>query len=271
MTVTAQFADVILPAASFLEKSGTFTNGERRVQRVQETIEPLEGTKPDGQIIVDIMNRMGYEQPDYTPEGVLAEMAEVIWFFKGATWENLGEQGKQWPIREGGVDTKILHTEKFRRGLGKFHYFEFEESKELEAHGSEFPYILTTGRLLEQYNCGTMTRRTNNTKIVGEDLLAIHPKDAKKKGIESGDRVRLHSARGEVFMHAKVSREVKPGILYTTFHFPELMVNKLTSHVHDAETMCPEYKVTAVDVEKVAPDAGKAGAEIVPKKAAVTQ
>ncbi len=269
MTVTAQFADVILPAASFLEKSGTFTNGERRVQRVNATVEPLEGTKPDGQIIVDIMNRMGYEQPDYTPDGVLEEMSQVIWFFKGATWENLGDQGKQWPIKEGGEDTKILHTEQFRRGLGKFHFFEWEESAELEAHGAEFPFILTTGRILEQYNCGTMTRRTNNSKIVGEDLLAIHPKDAKKKEIETGDRVRLVSARGEVFLNANVSREVKPGILYTTFHFPELMINKLTSNVHDAETMCPEYKITAVDVEKV-----KAGVEattksVVPQEVAV--
>ncbi len=266
MTVTAQFADVILPASSFLEKSGTFTNGERRVQRVQAAIEPLEGTKPDGQIIVDIMNRMGYEQPNYTPDGVLEEMSKVIWFFEGATWENLGDQGKQWPIRAGGQDTKILHTEKFRRGLGKFHFFEFEESAELVANQAEFPFILTTGRILEQYNCGTMTRRTNNSKIVGEDLLAIHPKDAKKLEIETGDRVRVFSARGEVFLNARVSREVKPGILYTTFHFPELMINKLTSNVHDAETLCPEYKITAVDVEKVQPGPEAKTASLIPEE-----
>ncbi|MEM7145718.1 MAG: formate dehydrogenase subunit alpha [Verrucomicrobiota bacterium] len=250
-TETSKFANVILPASSFLEKSGTFTNGERRVQRVNAAVEPLEGTKPDGQIIVEIMNRMGYEQPDYTPDGVLEEISQVVPFFKGAVWDELGDNGKQWPIAEGGQDTKILHTEEFRRGLGKFHFFDFEESHELEEHLDQFPFILTTGRVLEHYNCGTMTRRTNNSRIVDEDVLVVSSKDALEKGIETGDRVRLFSARGEVFMNAEISDEVKAGVLYTTFHFPELMINRLTSHVTDKHTLCPEYKVTAVDVEKV--------------------
>lgn len=250
MTETAQYADVILPASSFLEKSGTFTNGERRVQRVNAAVEPLAGTKPDGQIIVDIMNRMGYEQADYTPDGTLAEVAGIVPFFKGATWEGLGDNGKQWPIQEGCESTTILHTESFKRGLGKFHFIEFKESREIEENSGKFPFILTTGRLLEHYNCGTMTRRTRNSRIVTEDILSINPCDAERKKISTGDSVRIFSSRGEVTLTAEVSEEVKPGILYTTFHFPEHMVNNVTSDIHDGDTMCPEYKVTSVDIEK---------------------
>lgn len=270
MTPTAEFANVVLPAASFLEKSGTFTNGERRVQRVNAVIPPLAGTKPDGQIIVDIMNRMGYAQPPYTPDGVLAEISEIVPFFKGATWEGLTDQGTQWPIKEGCEGTSILHTDSFKRGLGKFHFFPFQESKEIERHHTEFPLILTTGRILEHYNCGSMTRRTSNARIVSEDLLAIHPEDAGRKGIASGDMVRVFSARGEVRMRAKVSEEVKPGILYTTFHFPDHLVNVVTSSECDEDTLCPEYKVVAVDVEKIAtpPARSKAQAPGEPASAA---
>ncbi len=257
MTETAQYADVVLPAASFLEKSGTFTNGERRVQRVQAAVDPLPGTKPDGQIMVEIMNRMGYPQPDYTPEGALAEIAQIVPFFRGATWDGLGDQGKQWPIAEGCVGTPIMHVDRFKRGLGKFHFFEFRESSELVEHGEEFPYILTTGRLLEHYNCGTMTRRTGNGRIVTKDVLTINPLDAARKGIESGDHVRVFSARGEVVLEAHLSAEVKPGILYTTFHFPEHLVNNVTSDVHCEDTLCPEYKISAVDIEKVLDEPGR--------------
>ena len=261
MSETAKFANVVLPGASFFEKSGTFTNGERRVQRVNEVIPPLAGTKTDGQIVVDIMNRMGIPQPDYTPDGVLAEIARVVPFFKGATWEGLGDNGKQWPIGDGCTSTEILHTETFKRGLGKFHFFRFQESREIVQHLGEFPFILTTGRVLEHYNCGTMTRRTDNALIVDEDVLAIHPSDAAKKKIADGDLVRIFSARGEVRIHAKISTEVKPGILYTTFHFPEHLVNVVTSSECDEDTMCPEYKVVAVDVEPVSTLAEKKTAQ----------
>ena len=251
MTETAKYADVILPAASFLEKSGTFTNAERRVQRVNAAVKPLEGTKPDGQIMCEIIQRFGYPQADYTPDGVLAEIAQIVPFFKGATWENLGEQGKQWPIREGGVDTQIMHVEQFSRGKGHFHFFNWEESTEIKTNGKEFPFILTTGRILEHYNCGTMTRRTGNSEIVAKDLLAINPVDARAKSINTGDTVKLFSARGEVELEASVTEEVKPGILYTTFHFPENMVNNVTGQGCDADTLCPEYKVVAADVVKL--------------------
>ncbi|MSU37189.1 MAG: formate dehydrogenase subunit alpha [Pedosphaera sp.] len=257
MTETAKYANVILPASSFLEKSGTFTNAERRVQRVNASVKPLAGTKPDGQILCEIMQRFGYLQADYTPDGVLAEIAGIVPFFKGATWEGLGDNGKQWPIAADGTDTQIMHREKFQRGLGKFHFFPWEESKELVSHGKQFPYILTTGRLLEHYNCGTMTRRTGNSVIVTEDVLSINPADAKKKKISTGDKVRLFSARGEVLLHAIVTDEVKSGILYTTFHFPDAMVNNVTGQGCDADTMCPEFKVVAVDVERVSPSTRK--------------
>jgi formate dehydrogenase major subunit len=251
MTETAKYANVILPASSFLEKSGTFTNAERRVQRVNAAVPPLSGTRTDGQIMCDIMQRFGFPQEDYTPDGVLAEIARIVPFFKGATWEGLGENGKQWPIKANGEGTHIMHLDKFSRGLGKFHFFPWKESNELVTNGREFPFILTTGRILEHYNCGTMTRRTGNSEIVSEDVLTIHPDDAGLKDISTGEKVRLFSARGEVILHARVSDEVKPGILYTTFHFPEAMVNNVTSQECDGDTMCPEYKVIAADVEKV--------------------
>jgi len=267
MTPTCEYADVILPASSFLEKSGTFTNGERRVQRVNAVIAPIPGTRPDGVIMTDIMQRMGCDQADYTPDGVLAEIAQIVPFFKGATWDNLTDQGSQWPIKEGGIGTDILHVESFKRGLGKFHFFNFKESREIELHGEEFPFILTTGRLLEHYNCGTMTRRTGNVDIVTEDTLAIHPDDAKRKGITDGDMVRLFSARGEVPMKARLSTETKPGILYCTFHFPEVLVNIVTSSECDEDTMCPEYKVVAVDVERITAPVKKAAAAPEPEPA----
>jgi len=251
MTETAKYADVILPASSFLEKSGTFTNAERRVQRVNAVVKPLEGTKPDGVIMTEVLQRFGFPQPDYTPEGALAEVAAIVPFFKGATWENLSINGKQWPVQEGGVDTQILHQTEFKRGKGHFHFFDWKESTELKTNGEAFPFILTTGRILEHYNCGTMTRRTGNSEIVTQDLLSINPADAQRKGIRSGDIARLSSARGEVELEARVTDEVKPGILYTTFHFPEAMVNNVTGQGCDGDTMCPEYKVIAADVELV--------------------
>ncbi|MGA0284958.1 MAG: formate dehydrogenase subunit alpha [Saprospiraceae bacterium] len=250
MTETAKYADVILPGASFLEKSGTFTNGERRVQAVRQVVEPLEGTKPDGQIIVDIMNRMGYDQPDYTPEGMLEEISQIVPFFSGITWENLGINGKQWPVAKDGTDTKILHTEEFKIGKGVFAYFDFEESQEILNHGKDYPYILTTNRELEHYNCGAMTRRTANHQILSDDYLMINPNDASDNGINEGDFVCVESPRGKVDVKARITDEVKAGVLSTTFHFPDIMVNNITSDVHDSEAMCPEYKVVAVRIRK---------------------
>ena len=253
MTETAKYADVILPASSFLEKSGTFTNGERRVQRVNQVISPLPGTKPDGQIMVEIMNRMGYPQPDYTPDGMLEEICQIVPFFAGITWENLGKNGKQWPVAPDGQDSKIIHVDTFKRGKGAFHYHDFAESQEIVMYSEEYPYILTTNRELEHYNCGTMTRRTKNVEILTEDVLLIHPYDAEENGIADGDMVSMESARGQIEVKARVSEDIKPGILSSTFHFPEIMMNMITSNESDSEALCPEYKVVAVRIRKSEP------------------
>lgn len=250
MTETAMLADVVLPGASFLEKSGTFTNGERRVQRVNKVVEPVGNSKADGQIVVDVMQRMGYEQADYAPDTMLEEISQIVPFFKGIKWEELGENGKQWPVPEDGSSTEIIHTEEFKRGKGKFTYFDWRESAEIEEHGEEYPYIITTNRELEHYNCGAMTRRTGNGEILKEDVLLINEKDASDNGIKDGDMVCVTSARGKVDIKARITDEVKPGVMSTTFHFPEIMVNLITSDVHDSEAKCPEYKVVAVKIRK---------------------
>lgn len=250
MTETAKYATVILPGASFLEKSGTYTNGERRIQKVQKVVEPLPGTKADGQIISDIMNVMGYSQTTYDPDLLLQEISQIVPFFSGVTWENLGHNGKQWPVKEDGTDTKILHTETFKHGKGKFHFFDWEESGELQKHSKEYPYIITTNRELEHYNCGTMTRRTRNVHILTEDVILINPEDAARHFIQEGDMVCVESPRGKVDIKAKITDQVKPGVLSSTFHFPEVMLNNITSDEHDSEAMCPEYKVVAVNIRK---------------------
>jgi formate dehydrogenase major subunit len=250
MTETAERATVILPGSSFLEKEGTFTNGERRIQRVNKVVEPLEGTKPDGQIIIDVMNRMGYEQPDYTAAGVLEEISQIVPFFAGVKWEELGDNGKQWPVKPDGTDTQMLHKEEFKHGKGQFAFFPFEESKELEQYQKDYPYIITTNRELEHYNCGAMTRRTGNVEILTEDVLLINPNDAAKEGIADGDFVCVESPRGKVDIKAVISDEMKPGILSSTFHFPEVMLNIITSDEHCSEAMCPEYKVVSCRIRK---------------------
>lgn len=250
MTETAKMADVVFPAASFLEKSGTFTNGERRVQRVNKVVEPLPGTKSDGDIIVEMMRRMGYEQPDFHPKHTLEEISKIVPFFKGIDWDELGENGKQWPVLEDKKSTEIIHEVEFKRGKGNIQYHDFRESQEILDNGKEYPYILTTNRELEHYNCGAMTRRTANVDILTEDVLLINSKDASDKGIEDGDMVCVSSARGKVDLKARITEEVNPGVLSTTFHFPEVLVNILTSGVSDSEAMCPEYKVVSVDIRK---------------------
>lgn len=250
MTKTAELADVILPGASFLEKSGTFTNGERRVQQVNQVVDPLEGTKPDGQIVVDMLNRMGVQQPDYDAAGVLEEIAGIVPFFAGIKWHELGKNGKQWPVALDGTDTQILHTETFKIGKGKFAFNPFRETDEIINNKEKFPYILTTNRNLEHYNCGAQTRRTSNVELVTEDVIFIHPEDAAAHGIKDADFVCVESERGKIDIKAKVSDEIKQGVLSTTFHFPDVMVNDLTSDEHCSEAMCPEYKVVSVKIRK---------------------
>ncbi len=252
MSETAKMADVVLPGATFLEKSGTFTNAERRVQQVNAAVSPLEGCKTDGQIIVEMMRKLGFDQPDYDSREVLKEVASVVPFFEGITWEALSANpmGLQWPVNKKGEDTQILHIGEFKRGKGKFHYYDWRESEELLKHKNEYPFILTTSRELQHYNCATMTRRTANAEILPKDVLMLNPKDAKAKDLISGDRATLKSDRGEITLDVEVTDRVKRGVVRTTFHFPEVLINEVTSGVTDEETKCPEYKIVAVDVLK---------------------
>lgn len=252
MTETAKMADVVLPASSFFEKSGTFTNGERRIQAVNQVVEPLSGTKPDGQIIIDIMNIMDNtnQQKDYHPDWVLDEISQIVPFFAGVSWDKLGNNGRQWPVAKDGTETTILHTNEFTIGKGQFYFHDFKESNEIITHGEKFPYILTTNRKLEHYNCGAMTRRTQNVELLTEDVLLINPVDAQTNLINQNDMVCVISDRGKIDIKAHITDEVKAGVMSTTFHFPEIMVNNLTSDESDAEAMCPEYKVVAVNIRK---------------------
>jgi formate dehydrogenase major subunit len=249
LSETAKLADVVLPGSSFLEKTGTFTNGERRIQQVNAAVTPHKGCKTDGQILIDMMNHLGQDIPDFDIHNVLEEIANVVPFFTGVKWDELGKNGKQWPVLKDGSDTKILHIEEFKRGKGKFHFYPYEQSNEVTTHQEEYPYILTTSRDLVHYNAGTMTRRTSNEQIMTEDVLLINADDAKAKGMVEDGKVRLFSNRGEISLNAIISDKVKPGVLFTTFHFPELMINRVTSDEHDTETLCPEFKVVAVDFE----------------------
>jgi len=251
MSETAKLADVVLPGTTFLEKDGTFTNTERRVQRVNKAAEPLPGTKPDGVIVTEMMQKLGYDQPIYDADQVLAEVADVVPFFKGITRERLGKFGLQWPVKEDGTDTKILHEKEFKLGKGRLKYFDFKESTEIKNNIKEYPLILTTSRVLQHYNAATMTRRTNNLKIVDEDILLVNPKDANERQLNTGDIARLYSGRGEVSLKVEVTEKVKEGIVFTTFHFPEHMVNMVTGDGKDEETKCAEYKVSAVQVQKI--------------------
>jgi formate dehydrogenase major subunit len=250
MTETAKQADVVLPASSFFEKNGSFTNGERRIQAVNQVVEPLAGSKPDGQIIIDMMNKMGSPQQDYHPEWVLAEIAQVVPFFAGVSWQKLGTNGMQWPVSASGSQSTILHQQTFKRGRGQFTFHAFKESNEITTNGQQFPYILTTNRKLEHYNCGAMTRRTQNIELLTEDTILINPTDATANNINQGDLICVSSARGKIDIRAQISDQVKAGVLSTTFHFPEIMVNNITSDEHDADAKCPEYKVVAVKIRR---------------------
>ena len=270
MSETAKLADVVLPGTTFLEKDGTFTNTERRVQRVNKAAEPLPGTKPDGVIVTEMMQKLGYDQPTYDADQVLAEVADVVPFFKGITRERLGKLGLQWPVKEDGTDTKILHEKEFKLGKGRLKSFDWKESTEIKNNIKEYPLILTTSRVLQHYNAATMTRRTKNLNIVDEDILLVNPIDAKERELNNGDIARLYSGRGEVSLKVEVTDKVKEGIVFTTFHFPEHMVNMVTGDGKDEETKCAEYKVSAVQVQKIS---NKFKTEITPseKEAQITR
>jgi len=243
----AKFAHVFLPGSSFLEKDGTFTNAERRVGRVRKIMEPLAGYQ-DWQITCLLSNALGYPMRYTHAAEIMEEIARLTPTFTTMTFEKLDQHGSlQWPVNEAHPEgTPTMHVDQFVRGKGKFWPTEYVPTSERST--SRFPLILTTGRILTQYNVGAQTRRTGNVVWHAEDVLEIHPHDAEVRGIGDGDWVGLTSRAGETVLRAKVSEKIAPGVVYTTFHFPETNANVVTTENSDWATNCPEYKVTAVEV-----------------------
>jgi formate dehydrogenase major subunit len=248
---TAKFAHVFLPGATFLEKNGTFTNAERRISPVRRVMAPLCG-KEDWEVTVELSAALGYPMEYAHPAEIMDEIARLTPTFNGVTYEKLDRLGSiQWPCNEETPEgTPIMHVEEFVRGEGFFALTEYVPTD--ERVNKRFPMLLTTGRILSQYNVGAQTRRTANSAWHPEDILEIHPHDAEERGIADGDWVGITSRVGDTVLHAQVSERVRPGVVYTTFHHPVSGANVITTDNSDWATNCPEYKVTAVQVVKVA-------------------
>ncbi|MFE4415592.1 formate dehydrogenase subunit alpha [Streptomyces sp. NPDC056821] len=254
---TAKFAHVFLPGASFLEKDGTFTNAERRVNRVRAVMKPKTG-KHEWQIVCEIAAAMGYPMEYDHPGQIMDEIAQVTPTFRGISYASLDKLGSiQWPCNEEAPEgTPTMHVDAFVRGKGKFVVTTYLPTNERTT--SRFPLVLTTGRILSQYNVGAQTRRTGNVAWHPEDLLELHPHDAEVRGIGDGDMVTLTSRVGQTSLRAQVSDRMPPGVVYTTFHHPVTGANVVTTENSDWATNCPEYKVTAVQVGLAHPLAGHA-------------
>ena len=251
LTETAQFADVVLPAASFAEKEGTFTNTERRVQRVRKAIEPVGNAKEDCEIISLVAAAMGYDMQYESAAQVFAEMASLTPSYGGMSHARLDKGGLQWPCPTADhPGTPFLHKDKFARGLGKFHAV--EHVPPAEQPDAEYPLILSTGRRLYHYHTSTMTRRTGTLEVAyGTEYLEMNCADAEKYGISDGEMVRLSSRRGQVEVAVKITDKVTPGMVFTSFHYPAVPINKLTNPVTDPIAKIPEFKVCAAKVEKL--------------------
>ncbi len=247
---SAKFAHVFLPGSSFMEKDGTFTNAERRISRVRKLMQPKAGYA-DWEITQLLSNAMGYPMNYAHPAQIMDEIAQLTPTFAGVSFERIDELGSiQWPCNaDHPTGTPTMHMETFVRGKGKFLVTEYVPTD--EKVNSRYPLILTTGRILSQYNVGAQTRRTQNSRWHEEDRLEIHPHDAETRGVLDGDWVGIASRAGETVLRARVTTRVQPGVVYTTFHFPESGANVITTDNSDWATNCPEYKVTAVEVVRV--------------------
>ena len=244
---TAAFAHVFLPGTSFLEKDGTFTNAERRINRVRPVMAPKQGMH-EWEIACRIASAMGYEMSYTHPREIMDEIASTTPTFANVSFAKLDEKGSvQWPCNDKAPEgTPIMHMNGFVRGKGRFMITEFVPTP--ERANRSFPLILTTGRILSQYNVGAQTRRTQNSTWHQEDVLEIHPSDAEVRGIQDGTMVSLASRMGGTSLRAHVTERMPPGVVYTTFHHPVTGANVITTDNSDWATNCPEYKVTAVQV-----------------------
>ena len=245
-TETAVIADVILPAAAFAEKDGTFTNTERRVQRVRKAVEPPGEAKPDWEIIILLAEKMGHRFGYKNPEQIMEEIASLTPIYGGIHYDRLNGYGLQWPCTDRNhPGTQILHQGKFIRGLGKFHAVEDKAPAESVSPG--FPLILTTGRVLEHYHTGSMTRRSDVlNKLCPSGTVDIHPDDALKLGIVDGDMVAIASERGKIEAPVRITDETAPGLAFMAFHWSELPVNIVTNTASDPSAKIPEFKVSAI-------------------------
>jgi formate dehydrogenase alpha subunit len=249
MTETAQLADVVLPVSSFAEKEGTFTNTERRVQRVRKAIEAPGETKTDWEVICGIANKMGYAMNYSSAKEIFEEVVKVTPSYAGISYERLEKQGIQWPCPTSEHQgTRFLHKDKFSRGLGLFTAIEFIPPDELP--NKEYPFLLSTGRVLYHYHTGTMTTRSKGlSERYPESLVEINPVDADKLGISEGQKVKVTSRRGSAEAKATITQKSAPGSIFMNFHFADSAVNNLTNPVLDPTGKIPEYKVCAVKLE----------------------
>jgi formate dehydrogenase major subunit len=247
MNETAKYAHVFLPGSSFLEKNGTFTNAERRISMVRKVMEPLAGYE-DWQVTCMLSNALGYPMEYKHPSEIMDEIARLTPTFAGVSFAKLDRLGSvQWPCNDEAPEgTPVMHVGQFVRGKGKFLPTEYVPTPERTTQ--RYPLILTTGRILTQYNVGTQTRRTKNVTWHVEDVLEIHPHDAEQRGIHDGSWVEVSSRAGQMTLRAQITERVAPGVVYTTFHHPETGANVVTTENSDWATNCPEYKVTAVQV-----------------------
>ena len=247
---SAKFAHVFLPGSSFLEKDGTFTNAERRISPVRKVMKPKAGYA-DWEITQLLSNALGYPMNYSHPSEIMEEIARLTPTFTGVSFARLDELGSiQWPCNaEHPLGTPTMHIGTFVRGKGRFLLTEYVPTA--EKVNAKYPLILTTGRILSQYNVGAQTRRTENNRWHDEDRLEIHPHDAEERGIVDGDWVGIASRAGDTVLRSRVTERVQPGVVYTTFHFPESGANVITTDNSDWATNCPEYKVTAVQATRV--------------------
>ncbi len=244
---TAKYAHVFLPGASFLEKDGTFINAERRINRVRPVMKPVAGLS-EWETVARIAQGLGYDMVYESAAEIMDEIARLTPTFAGVSFEKLDREGSvQWPCNDAAPHgTPIMHVDRFVRGKGQFMLTQYVPTD--ERTNRKFPLLLTTGRILTQYNVGTQTRRTQNEVWLDEDVLEIHPHDAEVRGIADGALVLLASRKGDISLHAKITDRVPQGVVYTTFHFPQTGTNVVTTELSDWATNCPEYKVTAVQV-----------------------
>jgi formate dehydrogenase major subunit len=262
MTETTKLAHVVLPASAFLEKTGTFTNAERRIQLVRPAVDPPGAARTDFDILTTLSRALGHDMGFADPSEVMDEVARLTPDFAGVSFDRLGRRGLQWPVAPDGTDAPILYEERFLTGAsGRAKLAALPYKPPGEEADDEYPLILVTGRRLEHYNAGTMTRRTGNLELRPSDWLEMHPADAEARLLAEGDTVTVRSRRGEIELPVRITDRIEAGHVFTAFHFPEVRTNLLVGDSADVNTSCPEYKVIAVSVRGTHDEPGLASVD----------